>query len=127
MRRAPLTRNPESRGGFGTPCTPARHGACWQSGSLSKRLDMKKPDTNVKTPDTNAGAPRPRPHSSGEQIRPDNDTHPPSAPSDTATAFDRGTAAADQEARAGTVPGWDDEVVRPDGPSGDDDTTDPLP
>ncbi|PLC51352.1 hypothetical protein CR159_03795 [Pollutimonas subterranea] len=59
----------------------------------------------MKTPDPNAKAPRPAHISSEDERRPDMD-HPP--PSTTSTGFDRATAAADNEARTGQVPGPDD-------------------
>lgn len=59
------------------------------------------------SPDPNAKAPRPRHISSEDEPRPDMD-HPPAAPSGTSTVFDKGTAAADREARRGQVPGTDD-------------------
>ncbi|GAA4324339.1 hypothetical protein GCM10023144_05820 [Pigmentiphaga soli] len=81
-------------------------------------------------PDTNAAAPRPRHMSDQEERRPDMD-HPPRA-GDTETLFDRGTAAEEQEARTGTLPGAEDFTrMRPDGrgagaPGGDrDDPADP--
>lgn len=59
------------------------------------------------TPDVNAQAPRPRRVSEEDPNVPTMDTPPP-APSDTATSFDRGTAATDQEYRSGLLPGSDD-------------------
>lgn len=65
------------------------------------RRDQEK---TMNSPDPNAKAPRPAHVSSEDEPRPDMD-HPPSG---TSTAFDRGTAAADDEARRGQVPGPDD-------------------
>lgn len=59
----------------------------------------------MNTPDPNAKAPRPAHISSEDEPRPDMD-HPP--PNTTSTGFDRATAAADDEARTGQVPGPDD-------------------
>lgn len=59
------------------------------------------------TPDVNANAPRPGRVSSDDPAVPTMDT-PPQAPADTATGFDRATAATDQEYRSGLLPGADD-------------------
>ncbi len=59
------------------------------------------------TPDPNDKAPRPSHVTSDEESRPDMD-HPPPAPSTTYTVFDRGTAAADDEARSGSLADSDD-------------------
>lgn len=58
-----------------------------------------------KTPDPNAGAPRPRHVSAEDAPRPDMD-HPPGTPG-AATGFDRGRAQASRDARTGTLPGVD--------------------
>jgi len=60
-----------------------------------------------KTPDPNAQAPRPGHVDDEAPPQPDMD-HPPPARPGAATAFDKGTAAADREARSGTVPGPND-------------------
>lgn len=71
-------------------------------------------------PDPNAKAPRPAHISSDDEARPDMD-NPPPAPSTTSTGFDRGAAAADREARIGTVPGPDDfDAQQVEDPSDDD-------
>lgn len=57
----------------------------------------------MSTPDPNAKAPRPKHVSSDDEPRPTMDK-PPRASNDKSTAFDRGTAAADEDARAGQRP-----------------------
>src|SRR5690606_2578640 len=61
----------------------------------------------MKTPDPHANAPRPKRISSDDEPIPDMD-HPPVARSDTPTLFDKGVAAADDQARTGQRPGSDD-------------------
>ena len=62
----------------------------------------------MKTPDPNEKAPRPKHISAEDEARPDMD-HPPI--SGRPTGFDRGTAAAEREARLGGVPGPDDSTA----------------
>jgi hypothetical protein len=69
-------------------------------------------------PDTNLNAPHSKKQSDEDERRPDMDTPPPPTRHD-AAAFDRGTAAADEEARSGTLPGADD--PSPIQPTGDRD------
>lgn len=59
------------------------------------------------TPDPNAKAPRPRNESADKERKPDMD-RPPSRQSGERPAFDRGTAAADRDARSGQRPGQGD-------------------
>ena len=63
----------------------------------------------MKTPDPNAKAPRPKHISAEDELKPDMD-HPPI--SGRPTSFDRGTAAAEGEAREGGVPGPDNYTAR---------------
>ena len=55
-------------------------------------------------PDTNTGAPRPARRTDKDPAGPDMDRPPPMRPQDR-PGFDSATAAADREARAGTLPG----------------------
>lgn len=60
------------------------------------------------TPDVNAKSPRPTHISSEDPPVPTIDA-PPEAPSETATGFDRATAASEQEHRSGQLPDADDD------------------
>ncbi|MBF6618454.1 MAG: hypothetical protein ITG07_17225 [Candidimonas sp.] len=64
----------------------------------------------MSTPDPNAKAPRPKHVSSDDEPRPTMDTPPP-ASNAKSTAFDRGTAAADEDARSGQLPGRGDHAA----------------
>ena len=61
----------------------------------------------MKTPDPNAKAPRPQRESDDKERKPDMD-HPPPAQGRARPVFDRGTAAADRDARSGQRPGEGD-------------------
>ncbi len=61
----------------------------------------------MKTPDPNAKAPRPS-HVSADQPRTPDMDHPPPSRGAERAAFDRGTAAADRDARSGQRPGQGD-------------------
>lgn len=61
----------------------------------------------MKTPDPNAKAPRPSHADSDEPRTPEMDRPPPARGADR-PAFDRGTAAADRDARSGQRPGHGD-------------------